>query len=84
MVHLAAVQIQNLALWAESLKAGGSRFLYRSLTALNTETDSDLVFWRPPAGRCTFEGGFHPTYCGVRGYRILPPGKLDGVYILNL
>ena len=36
-IDLAAVQNQSLELWLDSLKAGGFRFLYRSLLVLNTE-----------------------------------------------
>ena len=57
-IDLAAVQNQSLELWPASLKTGDLRFLYRSLLVLNTARDSGLLFWRPPAGRCTIEGAF--------------------------
>ena len=70
------MQNQSFELGAEALKAGGFKFIYiyRSLMALTTERDSGLVFWRPPAGRCTVEGAFHPNCCWVRGYRMLAMG----------
>ena len=89
-IDLAAVQNQSLELWPESLKAGDLRFLYRSLMVLNTDRDSGLLFWRPPAGRLLLRGPFHPNYCGVGSYRILPLRKVDGMaflirgYIRNL
>ena len=48
----------------------------------NTARDSGLLFWRPPAGRCAIEGPFHPNYCGVGSYRILPLRKVDWMAFL--
>ena len=81
-IDLAAVQNQSLELWPESLKAGDLRFLYRSLMVLNTDRDSGLLSWRPPAGRLLLRGPFHPNYCGVGSYRILPLRKVDGMAFL--
>ena len=49
----------------------------------NTARDSGLLFWRPPAGRCTIEGAFSSELLwGGGSYRILPLRKVDGIAFL--
>ena len=48
----------------------------------NTARDSGLLFWRPPAGRCTIEGAFSSEllWGGQLSYTTLR--KVDGMAFL--
>ena len=81
-IDLAAMQKQSLGLWPESLMETGGFYIEALWFSIQQEI---LLCYSggPRQAAALLRGPFHPNYCGVGSYRILPLRKVDWMAFFN-